>query len=115
MIILSFGCLSFGRRMVLDQIHCNSLHDHESFDATNYPLAASAVAECVASLQFIARRADSLHGGCVCNAMQRNAKLPARPPPALVLSDQMIILSFGGRATGRRCVHFTGRILPAIS
>src|SRR5262249_42478082 len=59
---------------VLDEIRCNSLHDHENSHATNYPLAGSAVAECVAFIALIARRADSLHVGCVCNAMQRNAR-----------------------------------------
>src|SRR5262249_36539036 len=90
MIILSFGCLGFGRPRVLDRIHCNSLHDQESFYATNYPVAASAVAECVAFIALIARRADSLHVGCVCNAMQRNASAcqpaqGARPTSALSL------------------------------
>src|SRR5215831_16002524 len=55
-------------------LRCNSLHDHESFYATNYPLAASAVAECVAFIAFIARGAVSLHVPCVCNAMQRKRK-----------------------------------------
>src|SRR5262245_20388605 len=73
MIILSFGCLSFGRPKVLDQLHCNSLHAHEISHDTNYPFITLAVAECVALIAFIARRADSLHVGCVCNAMQRNA------------------------------------------
>src|SRR5262245_57990191 len=71
---------AFGRPKVLDQIHCNSLHGHENSHAMNYPLAASAVAECVASLHLIARRANSLHVGCVCNAMQRNAKPPTPEP-----------------------------------
>src|SRR5262245_19471696 len=75
MIILSFGCVSFGRPKVPDQIRCNSLHDHASFHATNYPLAGSAFPECVAFIAFIAHRADSLHVGCVRNAMQRNASL----------------------------------------
>src|SRR5262245_40617314 len=82
MIILRFGCLSFGRPRVPDQIHCNWLSVNDSFYAEDYPFVTSAVAECVAFIEFIARRADSLHVGCACNAMQRNAirrRDPLRP------------------------------------
>src|SRR5262245_6590834 len=62
----------FPTELIVLVLRCNSLHHDEISHATNYPLGRLWVVECVALIAFIARRADSLHVPCVCNAMQRN-------------------------------------------